>query len=150
MRRAVEQLGPAPLVADQNDDNHPFNRGLIWSSVGQLTVYMLTGEPGKFYLDMYAKQPATDAQAKAAFGLRDFNYYEHQARELEEQRRIDAEVDKIAAGREALAAGLQSKDETLKAKANRLAAEYLRTTAEVNQAREAERQHVAELRKAAQ
>jgi hypothetical protein len=91
MRRAVERLGPAPkIVTDPNDAKHPFNRGLIISDVGTLTVTMFVDDPGKFYLDIHGQQPASDAQAKAAFGIADFNRYRAQAVELDDDRRIEA------------------------------------------------------------
>jgi hypothetical protein len=112
MRRAVEQLGPAPKIEDQNDDRHPYNRGLIFADIGSLVVYMFTDDPGRFYLDMHGQQPASDAQAKAAFGIEDFNRYRQQAVELDDDRRIEA----------ALAAPQQPEPqpEDLKAKVRRL------------------------------
>src|SRR4029077_9519192 len=97
MRRAVEQhLNPAPLVADDHSDDHPFNRGMIFASVGNLMVYMMTENPGEFFLDLLCKRPATDEQAKAAFGLADFAKYRHQAREVAGDRRIEQEIAAIA------------------------------------------------------
>jgi hypothetical protein len=90
MRRAVEQLGPAPKIEDQNDDRHPYNRGLLIADIGSLTVCMFTDDPGRFYLDIHGQQPATDARAKAAFGIADFNRYRAQAVELDDDRRIEA------------------------------------------------------------
>jgi hypothetical protein len=90
MRRAVEQLGPAPKIEDQNDDRQPYNRGLIFADIGSLVVYMFVDDPGKFWLDIHGQLPASDAQAKAAFGVAAFNRYRAQAVELDDDRRIEA------------------------------------------------------------
>lgn len=90
MRRAVEQLGPAPKIEDQNDDAHPYNRGLIMSYVGNMVIYMFVDRPGEYFLDIHGTKPATDAQAKAAFGIEAFNRYRAQAVELDDDRRIEA------------------------------------------------------------
>lgn len=128
MRRAVEQLNPAPKIEDQNDDRHPYNRGLIISDIGSLVVVMFTDDPGRFYLDVHGQQPASDAQAKAAFGIEDFNRYRAQAVELDDDRRIEA----------ALAAEPQPEPrptDELKAKVRRLVREQeKRTQAEADKA----------------
>jgi hypothetical protein len=98
MRRAVEQhLKPAPLVVDQHSADHPWNRGLIFAAVGNLTVYMLVENPGEFFLDDMCKRPATDDMARAAFGHADFAKYRHQAREVAGDRRIEQAVAAVAA-----------------------------------------------------
>jgi hypothetical protein len=90
-RRAVEQhLNPAPKIDDPGDDRHPFNRGLIFSDIGNLMVFMFTDDPGRFFLDIHGQQPASDAQAKAAFGIADFNRYKAEAVTLDDDRRIEA------------------------------------------------------------
>jgi hypothetical protein len=65
---------------------------------------------------MHGQQPASDAQAKAAFGIEDFNRYRQQAVELDDDRRIEA----------ALAAQPEPEPEDLKAKVRRLAREQER------------------------
>ena len=118
-RRAVEDhLGPAPKVEDQNDDRHPYNRGLLIADVGSLVVTMFTDDPGRFYLDIHGQQPATDAQAKAAFGIADFNKYRAQAVELDDDRRIE---DALAAAQEPTPEVTAKED--LKAKVRRLVRE---------------------------
>jgi hypothetical protein len=119
MRHAVEDhLGPAPKVDDPNDDRHPFNRGLIFSDIGNLMVYMFVDDPGRFYLDIHGQQPATDAQAKVAFGIEAFNRYRAQAVELDDDRRIEAAI----AEQQEPDAELQAKVD-LKAKVRRLVRE---------------------------
>jgi hypothetical protein len=120
-RHAIEQLNPAPKIDDPNDDRHPFNRGLVWHDVGSLVCYMFTDDPGKFYLDIHGQSPASDAQAKAAFGVADFNRYRAQAVELADDRRIE----------EALAAAQEPAPEVTeleqkKARARKLIREYER------------------------
>jgi hypothetical protein len=51
---------------------------------------MFVDDPGKFYLDIHGQVPASDAQAKAAFGIDAFNTYRQQAVELDDDRRIEA------------------------------------------------------------
>jgi hypothetical protein len=90
-RHAVEDFTtPAPLVADVHSDDHPYNRGLIVAYAGRdLAVYMMTEAPGEFFLDEMRKRPATDEQAKAAFGIDAVAKYRHQAREVAANRRIE-------------------------------------------------------------
>src|SRR5262245_21674584 len=90
MRRAVEQLGPAPKIEDQNDDRHPYNRGLIMSYVGNMVVYMFVDRPGEYFLDIHGQKAASDQQAIAAFGHQAFNTHRRQAVELDDDRRIEA------------------------------------------------------------
>jgi hypothetical protein len=99
MRHAIEQhLNPAPLVADVHSDDHPYNRGVVIAYAGRdLAVYMMTESPGEFYLDELCKRPATDDQAKAAFGHDGFAKYRHQAREVAANRRIEQEIAAVAA-----------------------------------------------------
>jgi hypothetical protein len=51
---------------------------------------MSVANPGRFFLDLHCTMPATDQQAKAAFGVADFNRYRQQAVELDDDRRIEA------------------------------------------------------------
>jgi len=72
------------------------------------------GDPGVYWLDMWKRKPASDAQAKAAFGIEAFNRYRAQAVELDDDRRIEA----------ALAAPQpEPQSEDLKAKVRRLVRE---------------------------
>jgi hypothetical protein len=119
-RHAVEDhLKPAPIITDPNDTKHPFNRGVIFSDVGSMVVYMMLDDPGRFYLDLWGQQPATDAQAKAAFGIADFNRYRAQAVELADDARIE---DVLAASAEPTPE--QTELERRKALARRLSREY--------------------------
>jgi hypothetical protein len=88
-RRALEQLDPAPKIEDPNSDQHPFNRGLIWHDVGSISVFMFVDTPGVFHLDIWGQQPASDEQARAAFGVKDFNRYRQQAVLAADDRRIE-------------------------------------------------------------
>jgi hypothetical protein len=89
-RRAVEQhLGPAPVVDDPNSLQHPYNRGLIWHETGSLSVFMFSDDPGRFYLDKDGQKPASDAEARAAFGVADFNKFRAEAVMLDDDRRIE-------------------------------------------------------------
>jgi hypothetical protein len=89
-RHAVEQhTTPAPKIDDPNSDQHPYNVGLIIADVGSLVVFMSTANPGRFWLDLGQTIPASDQQAKAAFGVADFNRYRAQAVELADDRRIE-------------------------------------------------------------
>jgi hypothetical protein len=91
MRRAVEQFTTPPpkIVTDPNDLKHPFNRGLVWHETGSLIVYMFTDAPGIFYKDIHGQKPASDAEARAAFGVADFNRYRAEAVMLDDDRRIE-------------------------------------------------------------
>jgi hypothetical protein len=89
VRRAREQLDPAPKIEDPNDDRHPFNRGLIWHDVGSISVFMFADAPGRFYLDIHGQQPASDAQARTAFGVADFNKFRAQAVLAADDARIE-------------------------------------------------------------
>jgi hypothetical protein len=97
-RRAVEQFLPTVPSLDA-EGVHPYDVGLVWAQVGKgLIVYMSDAAPGRFYLDMHCKRPATDEQAKAAFGTSTFNYYRRQAQLQAEDARIEAAVSAIAEG----------------------------------------------------
>jgi hypothetical protein len=127
---------PKELVADANSDDHPMNRGLLNAQVGTLSVFMFTDDPGRYWLDMFGKYPASDSQARAAFGADQLALHREQAADLAVQRRIDRAVDDAVAARDA-------EPESLKDKAQRIAkveqTKWLRENARRIQA-EADRQ----------
>jgi hypothetical protein len=98
MRRAVEQhtTPPPEVVTDPNDLKHPYNRGLVWHETGSLSVFMFSDDPGRFYLDKDGQKPATDAQARAAFGAADFNKFRAEAVMLDDDRRIEEALAQTA------------------------------------------------------
>jgi hypothetical protein len=123
-RHAVEDhLQPAPVITDPNDDRHPFNRGVIFSDVGSLTVFMFFDNPGIFFLDLHGQQPATDAQAVTAFGVEAFARYRAMGVEHDDDARIEAA---LAATAEPTPEEVARED--LKAKARRLIREQQKLT----------------------
>jgi hypothetical protein len=119
-RHAVEDFrGPAPVIEDPNDDAHPFNKGVVFASVGSLTVYCHNDSPGQYWLDLYKKKPASEAQAVAAFGSETVNKHRRQAVELADDQRIE---QALSAQQEPSPQELAKED--LKAKARRLSREY--------------------------
>jgi hypothetical protein len=81
-------------------------------------VYMSVANPGRFWLDLHCTMPATDQQAKAAFGVEAFNRYRQQAVEMDDDRRIEEALAATAEPEPELTA-----KEDLKAKVRRLVRE---------------------------
>jgi hypothetical protein len=125
-----------------------YDIGVIISESGPgLKVYMLVDRPGEYFDAQQRPVSERDAQ-RAGFNTA-FYRQERRAKAIQDQAEQHAQRIR-AQGAAALKEGLKSADEKLRARANRLAGEYLRTTAEVNQAAEQERQHLAKVRAAAQ
>jgi hypothetical protein len=117
-RRAVEQLNPAPEVAAET---HPYDgAGMLIAFTGNLAVYMRLSAPGEFFTDIGAKRPATDDQARAAFGEEAFARWRHEAKVAAENERIEAAI------RATLEPKQSAEPEDLKAKARRLVREQQR------------------------
>src|SRR5260370_23666659 len=110
-------LAPRTPVMDTASDQHPYNLGLIWASVGSLDVYMFTDSPGEYYLDFMKHRRATDAQAKAAFGLEAFQRHRQEGAALEQERRIEQAVDQAVAARDATEQSEEQRKAELLAKA---------------------------------
>jgi hypothetical protein len=61
---------------------------------------MFTDDPAKYYLDIWGQHPASDAQARAAFGAEAVARHRAQAEDLAVQRRIDQAIDQAVAARD--------------------------------------------------
>jgi hypothetical protein len=126
-RRAVEQFLPGMPSLD-TEGVHPYDLGMVFAQIGKgLVVYTSDADPGRFYLDMYCKRPATDEQAKAAFGLDAFNHYRRAGQ-------LRAEDERIAAAVSAIAEGEQPPELSLKEKAQAVIASVQRADAQRIQA----------------
>jgi hypothetical protein len=92
---------PRTPVMDTASDSHPYNMGLIWASVGSLDVYMFVDTPGVYWLDFMKHRPASDAQAKAAWGLEAFNRHRREGAEKAQEQRINSAVEQAVTARDA-------------------------------------------------
>ena len=98
---------PPEQIADTSSDQHPMNRGLLQAHVGSLVVYMHLDNPGRYWLDMFAKYPASEAQAVAAFGRKEVARHRVMAEDLAVDKRIERAIGKAVAQRD----GVKSPEE---------------------------------------
>jgi len=84
--------------ADPDSDSHPMNRGLLQAHVGSLVVFMYVD--GRYFLDLFGKYPASEAQAVAAFGREEVARHRRQGEDLAVDRRISAAVDDAVRARD--------------------------------------------------
>jgi hypothetical protein len=115
MRHAVEQhLNPAPEIPDEP---HPYDgAGCVIAHVGSLSVFMRLDRPGEYFTDLACKQPASDDQARAAFG-EGFARYRKLGQLEAENQRIEAALQPQPEPE------VTAKDD-LKSKTRRLVREY--------------------------
>src|SRR5258708_2995004 len=124
-----------------------YDRGLICSEAGPGTkVYMLVDDPG-MYFDAQQQPVSERDAARAGFNVA-FYRQGGPAKAIQDQAAEHAQRIR-AEGAAALKEALKSPDEKQRERADKLAERYLRATAEVNQQREQERQHLAKVRAAA-
>jgi len=91
---------PLTLQTDPSSDEHPMNRGLLQAHVGSLVVFMYVDDPARYYLDMFGKYPASEAQAIAAFGREVVAQHKREAEDLAVDRRISDAVDDAVRARD--------------------------------------------------
>src|SRR5262249_33238128 len=88
---------PLTLQTDPSSDEHPMNRGLLQAHVGSLVVFMYVDDPAHYFLDMFGKYPASEAQAIAAFGREAVAQHKREAEDRAVDKRIAQAVGEAVA-----------------------------------------------------
>jgi len=93
---------PPEQISDNASDAHPYNRGMLIACVGSLDVFMFTDEPARYWRDMHGRYPATEQEARAAFGAEALEQHKRDAEDLARDRRIE----------QAIASAVEARDQT--------------------------------------
>jgi hypothetical protein len=91
---------PPEQISDNASDAHPYNRPCQIAYVGSLAVFTFLDDPGSYYLDLWGRVRATEAQARAAFGPEALEQHRRDGEDLAQQRRIDQAVEEAVAARD--------------------------------------------------
>ena len=102
-RRAVQDFlkdNPSSLPTSRDAPKTPWEGTLLQAHVGSLVVFMYVDDPGRYFLDLFGKYPASEAQAVAAFGREEVARHRRQGEDLAVDRRISAAVDDAVRARD--------------------------------------------------